>query len=237
MTNFTYRFTDRSPKKYRRLTPRTPRIPPKKVSPTPRKSAKEKPDPVWSVDWEDSFAKEAMMATEKCEEDLFEKEAVEAVIACEQFLLQKDDEEAVLDAVDAAKKKEEENKAAEEDATAAAAAADDAVVASVARKAIRYVRVDDFGYCRHCQLEPCIWVQNRRSMTDYDQEHVRDVGVNNFPNDGGKSRRFPLYRVMSRLCHGPVNAREPLPKCVEDGIQAMIPSQDGTYVGFRYCTK
>jgi hypothetical protein len=213
----------------------------RKVSPTPKKLRNPKPDPIWSLDWEESFAREAIKATEKCEEEQFENEAVKAVIACEQLVLQTDDEASMLDAVDAAdmKKEEERNKVLEEDA-AAAAAADAVVVASAGwpaedeETAGAPTSKGELGYCCHCQWEPCVWVQNHRGLSDYDLDHIHDVGLDNFPDDGGKSRRFPLYRMMSRIYHGPINNREPLPKCVEKGIQDMIPSPDGSYVKFKY---
>ena len=233
---FTYHFTER----------RINNIKPRRVSPTPKKLWKKpKLEAIWSLEWEDGFAIEALRTAEKCEEQHFEIEAVKATIKCEQFVMQTDEEASVLDAMDAAKRGEEEenDKVIKDEETAAVEKRMGEVVAAVGwpaeggshRTGSQNATVKgEFGYCRHCEGEPCVWIQNRRSMKEYDCDHVSDVGVKNFPNDGGKSRRFPLYRMMSRIYHGPINSRESLPKCVEEGIKNIIPSPDGSYVRFRY---
>ena len=175
---FTYHFTER----------RINSIRPRRVSPTPKKLWKKpKPEAIWSLKWEDDFAIEALETAEKCEEEHSEMEAVKATIKCEQFVLQTDEQASILDAMDAAKKREEEEntKVIEEDATAAADKTMGTVVAAVGwpaegcshSTASKNATVrGEFGYCRHCEGEPCVWIQNRRSMKEYDCDHVSDVG-------------------------------------------------------------
>jgi hypothetical protein len=94
---------------------------------------------------------------------------------------------------------------------------------------------DDFyePFCIDCNKEPCVWYQNCKAMRRLDRENVTRRGLSNFPNDGNKTRRYPLYRRMALIQWGRYVARKRHPRCVEDGVRNIAPDPNKAYTGFQ----
>ena len=90
---------------------------------------------------------------------------------------------------------------------------------------------DNFSLCRHCRRTSCIW----RDFTEHNKRTIldlkREVDSGSRPGDARKS----LYRIICREMNGVMGAgrRKRLPKCVEDSVRKLFPSEDGKYMGYK----
>ena len=90
---------------------------------------------------------------------------------------------------------------------------------------------DNLSFCRHCRKTRCIWREfsknNKRTILDL----KREVDSGSRPADARKL----LYRTICREMNGVMGAgkRKRLPKCVEDSVRKLFPSEDGKYMGYK----
>jgi hypothetical protein len=90
--------------------------------------------------------------------------------------------------------------------------------------------VDEVEYvdqwlCPACNNSPCQFLQ-------YQEELERIVDCL-YPEVTNKTKRYHMYRHMSRRLHGPLGkgVRRKLPVCFTQGLSELFPSAD--YVGFK----
>jgi hypothetical protein len=87
-------------------------------------------------------------------------------------------------------------------------------------------------FCIDCLKEPCTWVHNRQAMRRFDRKNIKRKGMKHLTIDGGKSRRYSLYREMAKIQWGHINTRRQHPLCVEDGIRNIAPEPGKNYIGY-----
>jgi hypothetical protein len=82
-------------------------------------------------------------------------------------------------------------------------------------------------YCRLCLKTPCVFLQ-------YQDELERVVEIM-YPEESNRTKRYHMYRRMSRELHGPLGKgrRKPLPKCFVQGFRDLYPDEADNYTGFR----
>ena len=88
-------------------------------------------------------------------------------------------------------------------------------------------------YCLDCLQEPCVWLSNRCAMKKFDRENEQRKATFNRLDDGGKSRRYSLYKKMAAIQWGRHVHRRRHPLCVEDGVRNIAPDPNEIYTGFR----
>jgi hypothetical protein len=88
-------------------------------------------------------------------------------------------------------------------------------------------------FCIDCLQEPCTWVKYRQAMKTIDYANMKQKGMRTEPNDGGKSRRYPLYRKMAKIQWGSITHRRRHPMCVEEGVRNIAPDPNRNYTGFH----
>ena len=86
--------------------------------------------------------------------------------------------------------------------------------------------------CEFCAEDPCVWIQYQQEMYEYVEAMW---GAETLDAVDQSSRRRQLYKQMAHNQWGHLGAkkRRKHPKCVEDGIRGMLPSPNGSYMGFH----
>jgi hypothetical protein len=80
-----------------------------------------------------------------------------------------------------------------------------------------------------CGDTPCVWLSERDAIIEVDREAHAGTDT---PNRTRRRRAFQhMYRVRKGI--GRTGVRERHPQCVEDGIRALFPSENGTHMGYR----
>jgi hypothetical protein len=84
---------------------------------------------------------------------------------------------------------------------------------------------EEYWHCIVCLGRPCFFRQ-------WQQEMERIVEILH-PETSNKSKRYHMYRHMSRRLHGPMGFRnrKPLPSCFQQGMKELYPSD--TYTGYK----
>jgi hypothetical protein len=80
-------------------------------------------------------------------------------------------------------------------------------------------------YCKFCTKTPCVFLEW--------QEEIERIVEVMYPLEPNKTKRYHMYRRMSRELHGPLGrgCRKPLPHCFVHGFRDLYP--DEKYTGFR----
>ena len=92
-------------------------------------------------------------------------------------------------------------------------------------------RVTGDYVCQNCGYHPCVWQTYKEDNEDYLSSLKGEI------SQGRQSSgvRKQVYRDITRIMHGIMGSgvRRKLPKCVEDNVRRMFPSEDQKYMGYK----
>ena len=85
--------------------------------------------------------------------------------------------------------------------------------------------------CKHCNHVECVW----REFASENKCLIS--GLRRTVESGGRAglARKQVFQTISRKINGIMGAgnRRRLPKCVEDNVRRLFPSEDGKYMGYK----
>ena len=85
--------------------------------------------------------------------------------------------------------------------------------------------------CHDCKQNCCVW----RNFKESNRNML--LGLQRWVNSGGNpaNARKKIYQGVTRQMNGVmgIGNRKRLPRCVENNVRLMFPSEDGCYMGYK----
>jgi hypothetical protein len=89
------------------------------------------------------------------------------------------------------------------------------------------------GFCSHCEEDSCVFVQSERDITENDAIYYDAAEHAENPVAVNSARRKRAYQFTAHLLWEGINYRRQHYPCVEAGVRALFPPQDGKIMGYK----